>query len=602
METERTKLINDLKNIFENDSKRNIFKKFIEYIRFPFFKNFDKDLKITFNFPITFIVGENGSGKSSLLHALYGSPKGKSVEEYWYNTALDPIVDLKDNRHCFIYSFKTEYSKTYVEVIKTRIQNKNRVTGEINPDYWEPSRPLKKYGMSEFTYNGNKKEATKTRWKLITRQVHHLDFRYSLSAYDKYFYFGSEPNTKTLKSKKDIIRKYAPKLHHAFEHDTGKTYFSRSVSVPKKLTKKEIAIVGHILGKDYTEIKIAEHNFYDKNKGFALKYKTKNISYSEAYAGSGETALAKLVHDLVNTENYSLILLDEPETSLHPSAQKRLLDFILEQIKRKKLQVVISTHSPDIIEGMPKESIKILYEHSETGKIKIIEDVYSENAFIHIGRSFSDKKIIIVEDVLAKMIVERVIEELGDEQIFEVRFFHGGESRIKQESMLAYSKEGGLNHFVFFDGDQKRDRINIVNIAEKDKNVEYLKDKIMDIIGESIIFSIDGGRPDQEIELMLKYIKYHYENVFYLPKNIPEEIIWNDQFLDSFTIGSEEKDIIANELDYKKKFALYTKTELGENTAEDIQSIQKKFITNWIKKKNSDYNEIVDNLKKIKEK
>jgi hypothetical protein len=43
-------------------------------------------------------------------------------------------------------------------------------------------------------------------------------------------------------------------------------------------------------------------------------YKTNNVVYSEAYAGSGEIAVVKLVHDIVKAKNCSLILLDEPET------------------------------------------------------------------------------------------------------------------------------------------------------------------------------------------------------------------------------------------------------------------------------------------------
>jgi len=115
-----------IKKMYENDSNRNVFKKFIEYIRFPFFKNFENNLKVNFSFPITFIVGQNGAGKSSLLHALYGAPKGKSVEEFWYTTDLDPIKDLKDNRHCFIYSYKTEFTKQNIEVLKIRIQNRDK--------------------------------------------------------------------------------------------------------------------------------------------------------------------------------------------------------------------------------------------------------------------------------------------------------------------------------------------------------------------------------------------------------------------------------------------------------------------------------------------
>lgn len=54
--------------------EKNVFKNYIEYIQFPFFKNLMPGTRINFTFPITILVGKNGSGKSSTLHALYGAP------------------------------------------------------------------------------------------------------------------------------------------------------------------------------------------------------------------------------------------------------------------------------------------------------------------------------------------------------------------------------------------------------------------------------------------------------------------------------------------------------------------------------------------------
>ncbi|WP_396631538.1 AAA family ATPase, partial [Lysinibacillus sp. D4B1_S16] len=44
------------------------------------------------------------------------------------------------------------------------------------------------------------------------------------------------------------------------------------------------------------------------------------------------------------------MLLDEPEVSLHPGAQARIKYLILELIKKKKIQVIISTHSTIFVE------------------------------------------------------------------------------------------------------------------------------------------------------------------------------------------------------------------------------------------------------------
>ena len=62
------------------------------------------------------------------------------------------------------------------------------------------------------------------------------------------------------------------------------------------------------------------------------------------------------------------ILLDEPEVSLHPGAQERLVEFLFEQIKKHKHQVVVSTHSPSIIRHLPPEAIKVMMVDNKTGK------------------------------------------------------------------------------------------------------------------------------------------------------------------------------------------------------------------------------------------
>ena len=598
-------IVKEVSEMFSGDKQRNVFRKYIEYIRFPFFKNFEKDMRINFTYPLTFITGTNGSGKSSILHALYGSPEGKSIAEFWYTTAMDQIKDdIKDNRHCFIYSFYTSETKTQVEVLKTRIKKEN------NLEYWEPARPSKKYGMESLPENPNLKEATQTRWKLLQQEVDYVDFRHSLSAYDKYFYFGSKPNTKTMKSKQDLIRKYSKKLKQSFDSNKSVSYYHGKKYTTKLaiLSESEKEEISKILGKNYKEIKILEHNFYNKMTGFAVKYNTTDISYSEAFAGSGETAVVKLIHDLMNVKEYSLILLDEPETSLHPEAQRNLIKFLLKQIKLKKLQIVVSTHSPDIIEGMPKESIKVIYENPVTNKINVIENVVPQEAFVRLGR-FTDKRIIIVEDSLAKLIVNKILEDNENDfkGLFEVRFFPGGASRIYREEMIVYSKEDGKKHFVIFDGDQRGGgKIDIRAIPDNQKNLNDLREKIKNITNnQEVKFITDSGPPEkqeeQEKDQMLKYIDYHYHCVFYLPKNKPEEIIWSDEVFGKADMDDEKKTEIKKEEDIKKKFNLFAKYNWGDNSNEYHDKAYEYFILRWLKKPNDDYTAIKDILQKIKE-
>lgn len=113
---------------------------YINYIRFPSYRNLRDNLKISFEFPLTAIVGQNGTNKSSVLRALWGCPEGNSLSRFWFSTEVDQILE-DGGRPRYIYSYYQQEAKLDVEVIKTRIQKSD------NPEYWEPARPQVSDGM-----------------------------------------------------------------------------------------------------------------------------------------------------------------------------------------------------------------------------------------------------------------------------------------------------------------------------------------------------------------------------------------------------------------------------------------------------------------------
>jgi hypothetical protein len=102
--------------------------------------------------------------------------------------------------------------------------------------------------------------------------------------------------------------------------------------------------------------------------------------------------------------------------------------------------------------------------------------------------------------------------------------------------------------------------------------------------------------------LSLKYIKYHYNNVFFLPKNIPEEIIWNDDILSKSDLNDGYKENIRNVKDFKLKFNLFASYSFGDDSATGQKSAYQYFLKRWCDTKNSDYNEIVSLISDIKSK
>jgi len=65
---------------------------------------------------------------------------------------------------------------------------------------------------------------------------------------------------------------------------------------------------------------------------------------------SGEKQEIVLFYDLIfNTKSELLLLIDEPEISLHITWQKRFMDDLLKVVQDNDLQIIVATHSPQII-------------------------------------------------------------------------------------------------------------------------------------------------------------------------------------------------------------------------------------------------------------
>ena len=597
----RDELLKTIDVMFGEANEKNIFPYHIYYLRFPFFKNYEENLKINFSYPITFITGMNGIGKSSLLHALYGSIRGHSIARFWFETGLDPIEESKQNKNRIICSFKTLFTKQQVETLVTRMPRKN------NPDYWEPSEPLKKYGMISLEKRlelseKEKKERSKDRWNQQKRKVYYIDFRHMLGAYDKFFYFSNPDEFDSIYDIQKRIRKEAKSIADAFDKQKSVSKYknSRKIEKPVIFSEDIIEEICYILGKNYKTISYSEHDLYSKvmGKGFVMRYTLEDKQYSEAYAGSGESTIAKMIYDLREIEENALILIDEPEISLHPQAQKKLVDYLLKIIIEKKAQIVISTHSPDMIYKMPSKAINVLYENSQNHKVNVMEKVYYENAFFHIGHDVT-KKRIYVEDKLAKELISRVIERENIRNI-EVEILGGAEELFK--CMAMFSKAKTTDIFFVLDGDQKFEKIDIKDLKDNEKEIKILDEKIEQLLRckdkkiKTSTLSLDGKTKDESINNRINFLDFQSKFAYFLPKEIPEEIIYSDE-IDSLKISNLDE--IRKEKNFKNKFSIISVKLFGENSSEYIFKTQEIFLKNWIEKKNEDYMKIKSILNDI---
>ena len=569
-----------MSNILEQLKSRGInsYPNFIEEIRFPLFKQLKHGASITFDFPFTALAGPNGSGKTSALQAIYGCPKGYNTGDFWFSTSLDPIVEGNElGPYRYIYKYRIQYIKTSVEVINIRRKRSASQTRAENPDYWETDKPRLSDGMQPLPERTPRTSnfRSATRWNPVSKKVVYIDFKSELSAFDKCFNFGSFTKRKNIHSIQDFLRSRSKPLRFAVE--TGRnnlSFHSKKVTSNELLTDEELKSVSKILGKNYSSARIIEHDYFDSG-GISIVFNESGNEYSEAVAGSGEVAIVSCVRQVLSAPKGSLILLDEPEVSLHPGAQYELREFLFSQIMRRGHQVVLSTHSPSFIDDLPPAAIK-LFSKTDEGFYDIVNSVLPEQAFIRIGSKFVVDKSIYVEDSLARCLVEKALKQIGEDflSLYSVKIYPGGGPKIKKDLLVNLSVTAVDGAFILLDGDQKLHDQQIFRADLSPAQVDDIERIFTEYTGVGLELPLNGGdNTDQKKEMYLSALDTYNERFRFLNTENPEELIWN-----ALTGVDVDLEPYININCYKQRFVNYTKDRIGSSTAQEILIFQRQLL------------------------
>lgn len=154
-------------------------------------------------------------------------------------------------------------------------------------------------------------------------------------------------------------------------------------------------------------------------------------------SGEKQLFLRTLAIKMLEPEN-SIILIDEPELSLHPKWQSKIIK-VYERIGKNN-QIIIATHSPHILGSVPKENLIILTKNNE-GKVFPMtgDELYS---------SYGQPVDRILEDIMG-------METTRNQDVFNLL-----------EETRELVREDKYNTLEFKDNYQKL--INILGTTDKD--------------------------------------------------------------------------------------------------------------------------------------
>lgn len=153
---------------------------------------------------------------------------------------------------------------------------------------------------------------------------------------------------------------------------------------------------------------------------FFKNKKNEKIRIDELSSGEQELITKSFTLYLSDLKD-SIILVDEPESSMHPNWQNRIASIYQKIANEKNNQIFIATHSPHIIASVNKEQIRVLIKEHEN--IKAIQDFSGsygwrvDKILLEIFR-LSSLRTPFIENELSRL------KELVFKNEFEVEEFH----------------------------------------------------------------------------------------------------------------------------------------------------------------------------------
>ncbi|QYR64450.1 AAA family ATPase [Fusobacterium animalis] len=317
-----------------------------------------KDLELSFRkddkiLDLIVLAGVNGSGKTTILEA---------IKDFFNNTNISYDEPEKSNIYLNIF-FEDFEKKQIEEAEKSSIDNYEHKL----QDFFSALQSYNLYRKNGNDYYRNqiaKRFDIPPKIIYVPAENKFEEIQTYSTTLSKEYEFINTINS-------DVIRDIPSYIA------TRRNYLA---TIEEDLTMKEVTnkVVNEINGIfNILELDV-------KLKGFSKDEKTMPIFENSAgeefdindlSSGEKQLFLRTLSIKMLEPKN-SIILIDEPELSLYPKWQQRIVE-VYKKIGENN-QIIVATHSPHILGSVSNKNIFILYRN-ENGKIeaKTGDDIYS---------------------------------------------------------------------------------------------------------------------------------------------------------------------------------------------------------------------------------
>jgi energy-coupling factor transporter ATP-binding protein EcfA2 len=157
---------------------------------------------------------------------------------------------------------------------------------------------------------------------------------------------------------------------------------------------------------------------------------------------------------LENCPEQSLIVLEEPETSLHEYAQYEFAKYLMEVVHRRHHQVIMSSHSGIMMDALPPEARKLLVR-SDAG-VNVFDNVSSIRIRTALSAGERGHTILCVEDIFAQSFLREILRRFDLQLLGCVEILPFGDVKAVKSAKKVI-REAGKDAFAVLDADQNPD-------------------------------------------------------------------------------------------------------------------------------------------------
>ncbi len=164
-------------------------------------------------------------------------------------------------------------------------------------------------------------------------------------------------------------------------------------------------------------------------------------TYGEPHMGAGEQKVVRMVTAIEALPPRSLVLLEEPEITLHPDAQSGLAWYLMNVSKRMGHQILVTTHSTVIYDTLPQDARILLVKGG--GSVRVIPHAPEIAAARELaGAVHKTGEMILVEDDVAKYLVQELLRRYDRDLLRAASVVVVGDTNQVRLLVAAFRSEG----------------------------------------------------------------------------------------------------------------------------------------------------------------